>query len=127
MNRHILKILAGVTTVAATTGVAVPALAGGSTHTMKFTAIEIRNQPFKGDDDSTVDKDVANGKVVAYNELDLVGNEAQVAIALKGGFLYGHFTVGKTGAFHGPVTGGTGPYKSASGTIDGQLQSAKKA
>ena len=39
---------------------------------------------------------------------------------LKGGFLYGTFTLSNSGVISGHVTGGTGAYRGDRGTIRGQ-------
>lgn len=103
---------------------AVPALAatGTASHTLRFTAVAVSRHSFGGNALVEIDKDVHAGKTVAYDELDITANTATVALGLKHGFLYGKFTINeKTGTLAGKVTGGTGAYKGASGTITGTI------
>jgi hypothetical protein len=105
--------------LAAVTGfVAVPALASGAatTHTLHFTAHKVGGNSF-----GEIDKDTHAGKVIGYDALSYVAsNRADVALSLRGGFLYGHFTISSAGALSGKVTGGAGAYKGDTGTIKGQ-------
>jgi hypothetical protein len=72
------------------------------------------------------------GKTIGFDDVyvTLMGTNtatANVALDVKGGFLYGVVTTtdgGKT--FSGKVTGGTGAFKGATGTITGKVISSTK-
>jgi hypothetical protein len=70
------------------------------------------------------DKDLNKaGKVVGYDLLHAVFNPEKgtgavnVVIATSGGFVYGVATATASPVIHGTVTGGTGAFKGAAGTI----------
>jgi hypothetical protein len=71
-------------------------------------------------------KNVSHGKFIGTSSLTfVVGNnnlaKAKVAAAFKGGFVYGRFTASGDGTLsNGKITGGTGEYKDATGTITGE-------
>jgi hypothetical protein len=111
---------AAVTAAAASALIAVPAFASpassASAHTITFISKTIASHGV-----GEVDKDVHNGKFVAYDVLNFVSSDrADVALGLKGGFLYGTFTLSNSGVISGHVTGGTGAYRGDRGTIRGQ-------
>lgn len=111
----------------ATALIAVPASASGSasaakTHTLIFTATPIRFHFFNKAKTLgvEVDKDTTGSKVIGYNIVDFVSaTKNDVSIGLRGGFINGVFTVSSTGTITGRVTGGSGTYRGARGTIGG--------
>jgi hypothetical protein len=72
------------------------------------------------------------GKIIGFDDVNVTFTSrtsatARVTVDIKGGFLYGTVTStngGKT--FAGKVTGGTGPYKGATGTITGKAITSSK-
>ena len=104
-----------------------PAVASASsaTHTLKFISVTKKSIMFTKTTGAQQDTDVnAAGKTVGFDMLYFAATSATSAAvnitgALSGGFLYGTGTVNiKTGAFsNGKVTGGTGSFAGATGTI----------
>lgn len=99
-----------------------PASASGASHTLKFTAKNKANHSFGKHGGGAFDKDVnAAHKVIGFDVTTFTGSRAaDVALALQGGFIYGTLAFDKAGGLTGDVTGGTGPYAHAKGTIAGQ-------
>ena len=119
---------AGAAVVLGTTGALVlPAVASAHsvTHTLKFTAVENATVGFTRATGGIQDTDVnATGKTIGFDMLyfrAISSSSFAVNYTLdtKGGFLYGTFTFNlKTGvATNGKVTGGTGAFAGATGTI----------
>ena len=104
-----------------------PAVASASsaTHTLKFIAVQKSTVMFTKTTGANQDTDVnTTGKTVGFDMLYFAATSATSAAVnvtgdFSGGFLYGTGTVNlKTGAFsNGKVTGGTGSFKGATGTI----------
>jgi len=136
---------AGAAVVLATAGaVLLPAVASahsaagasapGATHTLKYLALSTATVSFTRATGGIQDTDVnAMGKTVGFDMLYFVGTSASsVAVNLtvdtKGGFLYGTFTFDpKTGVVtNGKVTGGTGAFAKATGTIKVKTISSTK-
>jgi hypothetical protein len=100
------------------------ASAHGATHTMKFVSVlkklVIYTKTTVAEQDTDVD---SAGKAIGFDELyatqtGKTTGTAAVAYAEHGGLLYGTLTLTHNGAFaHGTVTGGTGMFKEATGTI----------
>jgi hypothetical protein len=111
-----------------TTGaLAVPAFAAGAhsgTHALKFISVTKKSIMLTKTSGAQQDTDVnAAGKTVGFDMLYFAvsattGTE-KITVDTAGGFLYGTFTINlKTGApANGTVTGGTGAFARASGTI----------
>jgi hypothetical protein len=107
--------------------VVVPAVASASsaTHTLKFISVQKSTVMFTKTTGANQDTDVnAKGKTIGFDMLYFAATSAttgavNITGALNGGFLYGTGTVNfKTGAFtNGKVTGGTGAFAGATGTI----------
>jgi hypothetical protein len=105
----------------------IPAVASASsaTHTLKFISVTKSSVMFTKTSGAQQDTDVnAAGKTVGFDMLNFTATSATsgsvgITGALNGGFLYGTGTVNfKTGAFsNGKVTGGTGAFAGATGTI----------
>jgi hypothetical protein len=105
-----------------------------TTHTLKFISVQKAMVFFSKTTFGEQDTDVnAKGKTVGYDMIYGTATSATSANVnitgdTNGGFLYGTGTVNlKTGAFSkGKVTGGTGSFKGATGTIKAKAISATK-
>jgi hypothetical protein len=103
----------------------VPATAGTAwmTHTLKFTSVTkdtlIISKTTVAEQDTDVNK---SGKVIGFDMVYLTVNpktgkgKGTFSFVTRGGFIYGAFRLTKTGAA-GTITGGTGRYAGAMGTI----------
>ena len=117
----------GATALVGTGAFMLPALASASstTHTLKFISVTKNSVMFTKATGGSQDTDVnAKGKTIGYDDIYFSATSAtranvNVALDTSGGFLYGTLTVNlKTGAItNGKVTGGTGSFKGATGTI----------
>ncbi len=119
-------IAAGAAAVLGTTGaLALPAVASAhsSTTTLKFTSVQKATVSLGKTAEGIQDTDVnATGKVVGFDELYLAFTSStaaavNVTVDTKGGFLYGTGKESSSGFSNGKVTGGTGAFKGATGTI----------
>jgi hypothetical protein len=128
---------AGAAVVLGTTGALVlPAVASAhsTTHTLKFTDVGKGTVSFTRTTGGFQNTDVnAAGKTIGFDMLYFAATSpSNVAVNLtvdtKGGFLYGTFTFNpKTGVVtNGKVTGGTGAFKGATGTIKVKTISSTK-
>jgi hypothetical protein len=119
---------AGAAVALGTTGAfLVPTLASAhsTTHTLKFIAVQKATVSFTKATEGIQETDVSKaGKTVGFDMLyfavtSSTGAAVNATVDTKGGILYGTFTVSlKTGAVtNGKVTGGTGAFKGATGTI----------
>ena len=108
--------------VTAAASAAIPAIAApaAAEHTLHFDAVQVYAHKFSASSYIELDKNISGGKVIGTDELDWSGNNASVALALGKGFLFGRFSVSNSGVISGSVTGGTGAYRGASGTIGGR-------
>jgi hypothetical protein len=101
------------------------ASANSATHTLKFISVQKSSVGFTKSTGANQDTDVnAAGKTVGFDMIYFSATSATTAAVnitgdTSGGFLYGTGTINiKTGAFtNGKVTGGTGAFKGATGTI----------
>ena len=121
-------VAAGAAVVLGTTGALVlPAVASAhsTTHTLKFISVTKQSIMFTKATGGQQDTDVnAAGKTVGFDMLyfksvSATTGNVNVTVDTTGGFLYGTLTVNfKTGAIsNGKVTGGTGSFAGATGTI----------
>ena len=121
-------VAAGAAVVLGTTGALVlPAVASAhsSTTTLKFVSVQKATVVFSKASEGIQDTDVnAKGKTVGFDMLYVAvtsasSASANVTVDTTGGFLYGTFSINlKTGAItNGKVTGGTGKFVGATGTI----------
>jgi len=118
--------------LSATAAFLLPAGAGASTttHTLKFTSVRQASVNFSKTTGAASDKDVKNGTVIGYDILRFVfnpkTNTASIGAALdtKDGFLYGVLRESASGVSRGKVTGGTGRYAGATGTITARSNKA---
>ena len=108
--------------------IVLPAAAGARavTHKLKFTSEPQAETQFSKTNGTTADKDVDNtGKVIGFDMLRFTLNQATgkaslgLTVDLSGGFLYGTMSESKStsSVAHGRVTGGTGKFTGAKGTI----------
>ncbi|MGH3202372.1 MAG: hypothetical protein ACRDOA_06040 [Streptosporangiaceae bacterium] len=103
----------------------VAASAHSATHTLKFVSVTNKSIMLVKASGAQQDTDVnATGKTVGFDMLYFPGASAatgtvSMTVDTIGGFLYGKLTVNfKTGAItSGKVTGGTGAFARATGTI----------
>jgi hypothetical protein len=103
----------------------VAASASSATHTLKFIAVQKGTASFTSTTGANQETDVnAAGKTVGFDMIYFAATSAtsaavNITVDTSGGFLYGTATVSiKTGAItNGKVTGGTGAFKGATGTI----------
>jgi hypothetical protein len=121
-------IAAGAAVVLGTTGALVaPAVASAhsSTHTLKFISVTKKSIMFNKTSGASQDTDVNTaGKTIGFDMIHFTATSpttgaVNVTADFSGGFLYGTGTINpKTGAFsNGKVTGGTGSFAGATGTI----------
>jgi hypothetical protein len=94
------------------------------THTLTFTSVQLATAKLSPTTQAAEGKDVTKaGKVIGYDVLGFSFNPKTnttsigVAVDLSGGFLYGVMTESDGPVTHGTVTGGTGTFKGAAGTI----------
>jgi hypothetical protein len=128
---------AGAAAVLGVTGALVlPAVASAhsASTTLKFISVTKASVTFSKTTFGQQDTDVnATGKTIGFDELYFAATSASSANAnvtgdFSGGLLYGTFTVNfKTGAItNGKVTGGTGAFAGATGTIKAKSISKTK-
>jgi hypothetical protein len=117
---------AGVAAALGTGALVLPAVASASsaTHTLKFTAVTIKSIMFTKTSGGSQETDVnAAGKTIGFDVLYFAAVSAttaniNVTFDTTGGLLYGTANVTKSGAVsNGKVTGGTGAFAGATGTI----------
>jgi hypothetical protein len=95
---------------------AIPAQA--VTHTIHLKLTQTGNLNFSNSRSSGTDKAKIGGKAAGFDVTHFKGTAGDVALSLKGGLLLAHlkFNV-TTGMITGSLTGGTGTYKNAKGTV----------
>lgn len=124
--------------LAVTGGLVLPAVASAHTasHALEFIAVQKAKVTFTKTTGAEQDTDVTTaGKTVGFDVLyykTTPGHLAHVnwTVDTSGGFLYGTFTLSlTTGALtDGKVTGGTGSYTGATGTLRGtSISSTREA
>jgi hypothetical protein len=129
-TRTAIALAGALVAVAASTAAAAPALASGTAaggprptgHILRFTGTPTRYHFYNRAQTLgfEVDRDTYHGKVIAWDIVDFVaGGESDLSLALRNGFLYGQFTVGKSGTISGSITGGSAHYQGDTGTIGG--------
>ena len=127
MNIRTPLAAAAAAVILGTTGVLVlPAAASAhsTTHTLKFVSVLKKLVIYTKTTVAEQDTDVTSaGKTIGFDELYATQTgpttgKGQVAYAENGGLLYGTLILTHNGAQgHGTVTGGTGTFKGATGTI----------
>ena len=128
MQRNKTIAAGGAAVVVVAGGLLLPAVASGSTtsHTLKFTAVTQRQANFSKTSFGEDEVDLQHGKVIGFDvingTLDPMTHTAtgRVALSTRGGLLYGKLRFSNGPITHGTVTGGTGRFKGATGTILGK-------
>jgi hypothetical protein len=89
-----------------------------ATHTIKLKLTQTGNLNFNKSTSIGSDKGKIAGKPAGFDITRFHGTAGDVALALKGGLMLAHlkFNV-TTGKITGSITGGTGTYKNAKGTV----------
>ncbi len=128
--RNRLIAAAGAAALLGGTGaVVVPAIASANavTHTLKFTAVQTNSANFSRTTSGAAEKDVNKaGKIIGFDVIYVKFNpkahtaSGGVTLDTKGGFLYGTLKFSMGPVTRGKVTGGTGIFKGATGTIVGK-------
>jgi hypothetical protein len=118
----------------ATAALGLPAVASAhsATYTLKFTVVTNKFVPLTRTTYASQETDVnSTGKTIGFDEgtITFAGNTGTGAVAFvrADGFLYGTLTFtngGKT--LTGKVTGGTGAFNEATGTITGKAITSRK-
>lgn len=135
-----MKIRRSIEAAAATVGLAamgalaVPAIASAhnAPHTLKLTAVTVKSITFTETTFAEQQTDVSAGKTIGFSVVYVTqtgpsSGTVNVALDITGGLLYGKVTStnkGKTSS--GNVTGGTGAFKGATGTITANAISSTK-
>jgi len=113
--------------LAGTGAVLVPAVASAhsTAQTLKFTAVSLNSANFSQTVGGQAEKDVNSaGKTIGFDVINIKVNPTTqkptaggVTLDTNGGFLYGTLKFGNSATITGMVTGGTGTFKGAAGTI----------
>lgn len=125
---------AGAAVILGTTGaLALPAMASAhnASTTLKFTAVTNKSHAFGRTIFISQETDVSSKGTIGFDVVHITGTSrtnatANVAFDLKGGFLYGTATTTNGKTFKGKVTGGTGAFKGATGTLTAKSGSGNK-
>jgi hypothetical protein len=104
---------------------AFPAVANGSTttHTLRFTAVQERAANFSHSSFGEQDRDMRHGKIIGFDvingRLNTTTHRAHgwVSLSTRGGMLRGTLRFSNGPITRGRVTGGTGRFAGATGTI----------
>jgi hypothetical protein len=122
-------VAVGAAALVTTSAFALPALASpaAKSHTLKFISDLSRSTDFTKSALGRQDTDLNEaGKIIGFDMLYIVINpktgtaKANVTIEVKGGLLYGVLNLTDSPTSHGKVTGGTGAFKGATGTVTGK-------
>ena len=115
--------------------VLLPAAAGAGTvtHTLTFTSVQKGVATFSANSSGSADLDINKaGKVIGFDMLNFTTNPATgkvaagVTVDTAGGFLYGTLKLSSGPVIHGTVTGGTGAFAGATGTITATNKTATR-
>jgi hypothetical protein len=102
------------------------------TRTVKFVAVETGSHNFPPTGFAGTDVERHKGKVIGYDTFDGTFNvhthvaKLRVAVSWRGGQVFLRGTQTEDGVFTGTITGGTGKYQGASGTVNGHQAGPKK-
>ena len=126
--RALITAIAAAAAVAGTGTFLVPAASAKTvTRTLTFTSIQQAPVSFSATAGGEVDKDVTKaGTLVGYDIVRFSFDPKTktvtggVALMTRDGFLYGTLRPAEHGVTRGTVTGGTGSFKGATGTITGK-------
>jgi len=127
-NRIAIAAIATTAALGGTCAFLVPAASASpnaaKTHILTFTAVQESMLNYSQTVNIVQEKDVSKaGKVIGYDMLRVVFNpktetaKLNVVFAADGGFLYGVAGASSSPVIHGRVTGGTGIFQGAAGTI----------
>lgn len=124
-TRSAIAAMVTAAAVGSTGAILLPAAsARTATHSLAFTSVSRATVQFSKTARATEGKDVSEaGKVIGYDVSRLSYDpktgtvSVGIAIDLKGGFLYGVLRASDPVVAHGIVTGGTGAFAGARGTI----------
>ena len=127
-HRNTIAAIATAAALAGACAVVVPAASASTcapkTYTLTFISVQEAVHDYSRTISSQQDRDVNQaGKVVGYDLLYLVFNpktetaRLNFTAVLSGGFVYGVASASSNPVIHGTVTGGTGAFKGAAGTI----------
>jgi hypothetical protein len=131
MNTRLAATTAGIAAAGALTVglLAAPADAHSAkpvTHTIRLRTTVTGTLNYNRTTSAESDKAKIAGKLAGFDVVLFHGTSGDVALGLKGGLLYGHLKFNTvTEQIGGTVTGGTGAYKSAKGTITATNVNAK--
>jgi hypothetical protein len=109
-----------------------PTSGSAQVHTLRFTAFQTANHNLGKNRFVSTDVERRKGKVVGYDAVSGSFNSGtgiftvNGAIAHRRGLLYVSATETEAGVLTGKITGGTGVYKGAKGTVEGQAITNKK-
>jgi hypothetical protein len=127
MKRVTIAAIATTTALGGTCAFLVPAASASTSvtsHTLSFTSVQEALHNYSKTVSGQQDKDVSKaGKIVGFDMLYLVFNpktetaKLNFTAVLSGGFVYGVANASSNPVIHGTVTGGTGIFKGAAGTI----------
>jgi hypothetical protein len=126
--RGLIAAASAAAALSCTVAFALPAMASAhtSTHTLKFTAVVTKEITFSPASAGRAENDLnGKGKIIGVDVVYIAFTSATTAsgnftLDTSGGLLYGTLTITSSPAFHGKVTGGTGAFKGAAGTILGK-------
>ena len=99
--------------------------AAAKVHTWNFVAIQSGSHNFGRTTFGGTDKDRAHGEFAGF---DVISGKFNIrlrtvaidfALARRGGLMYGHVSGTAAGVYTGTVTGGSGRFKGATGTVTG--------
>jgi hypothetical protein len=103
---------------------AASASTAAKSHTITFTSVEEAVHNYSQTSNSQQDKDAnGSGKVIGYDMLYTVLNpktetaKLTFTAVLSGGFVYGVASASSNPVSHGTITGGTGAFRGAKGTL----------
>jgi hypothetical protein len=103
------------------------------THTLTFTSVQKGVATFSANSSGSAGLDVNKaGKVIGFDMLNFTTNPATgkvvagVTVDTAGGFLYGTLKLSSGPVTHGTVTGGTGAFAGATGTITATNKTATR-
>ena len=133
-TRAVAVAAAGALVIGGVGGAAVglPASGSAQVHTMRFTAFQTANHNIGKNRFVSTDVERHKGQVVGYDAVSGSFNShtgifsVNGALAHRGGLLYVTATETEAGVLTGKITGGTGAYKGAKGTVTGQAITNKK-
>jgi hypothetical protein len=127
-HRNAIAAIATATALAGTCAIVVPAASASTsapkTHVLTFISVQEAMHNYSQTVGSQQDRDVNKaGKVIGYDLLYTVFNpktetaKLSFTAVISGGFVYGVANASASPVTHGTVTGGTGAFKGAAGTI----------